>query len=72
MCVGGAVGFGIVYFYFMCVCLHVCLCACDPGGPDRMLDPLELKLQMTVNHLVGAGNPRFSERAAILPAPDCF
>lgn len=41
-------------FYCLCPCTM-----CTPGalgGHKRVLDPLELQLQMAVSHRVGAGN----------------
>jgi hypothetical protein len=57
---------GLVLFlklFLFCMCVDVCLtwmyatCVLDiPGGQKRASDPLERELQMTVNHLLGAGN----------------
>ena len=36
-------------------CLYICKYVCnDRGGQERVLDSLKLKLEMVVNHHVGA------------------
>lgn len=45
---------------YMIVCLHVCLCTVcvtdAKGDQKRVVDPLEVELQIAVCHTVGARN----------------
>ena len=53
-----------------CICIYVCalhLCLVPAGGPKRMLDPLELELQLAVSHQC-AGNQTQVWTAIVLTA----
>lgn len=49
-----------LYYFCVCVCLCECICtmcACSTfGGQERVLDILELKLQVVVLSYMGAEN----------------
>lgn len=56
----GPIGFLFnIYFYCMCVFLHVHafhLCARGCGGRKRESDPMKMELQIDLSGHVGAGN----------------